>query len=109
MRRLYGLLTLFLLPVVWVAFLWLSIKQPGYRQHFSRRLGYNLPPFESDKKQRLWIHAVSVGETLAIAPLVEMLLAKRPDIPVNHLHHADRRRASTTPFWSSGAYYLVSI
>ena len=89
MRRLYGLLTLFLLPVVWVAFLWLSIKQPGYRQHFSRRLGYNLPPFESDKKQRLWIHAVSVGETLAIAPLVEMLLAKRPDI--------DLLITSTTP------------
>ena len=89
MRRLYGLLTLFLLPVVSVALLWLSIKQPGYRKHFPRRLGYNLPPLASDKKQRLWIHAVSVGETLAIAPLVEMLLAKRPDL--------DLLITSTTP------------
>lgn len=89
MRRLYGLLTLLLLPVFWIGLLWLSIKQPGYRKHFSRRLGYNLAALEPDSKQRLWIHAVSVGETLAIAPLVEMLLAKRPDL--------DLLISSTTP------------
>ena len=30
----------------------------------------------------MWIHAVSVGETLAIAPLLERLLAERPDLSV---------------------------
>ncbi|MDG1461324.1 MAG: 3-deoxy-D-manno-octulosonic acid transferase [Luminiphilus sp.] len=82
MRRIYGLLTLLLLPVFWVGLLWLSIKQPGYRKHFSRRLGWNLPTPEPSSKQRVWIHAVSVGETLAIAPLVEMLLNSRSDCDV---------------------------
>ncbi|MFW5823482.1 MAG: lipid IV(A) 3-deoxy-D-manno-octulosonic acid transferase, partial [Marinobacter sp.] len=30
----------------------------------------------------IWVHAVSVGETIAAAPLVKALLARRPDVPV---------------------------
>ena len=82
MRRIYGLLTLLLLPVFWVGLLWLSIKQPGYRKNLSQRLGRNLPLLESSSKQRLWVHAVSVGETLAIAPLIERLLSARSDLSV---------------------------
>jgi 3-deoxy-D-manno-octulosonic-acid transferase len=82
MRRIYGLLTLLLLPVFWVGLLWLSIRQPGYRKNLAQRLGLNLPILESSDKQRLWVHAVSVGETLAIAPLVERLLSARSDLNV---------------------------
>ena len=89
MRQLYGLLTLFLIPVFWVGLLCLSLKQPGFRKNISRRLGRNLPSPEPSNKQCLWIHAVSVGETLAIAPLVERLLNKRPDL--------DLLITSTTP------------
>ena len=89
MRQLYGLLTLLLIPVFWVGLLWLSLKQPGYRQNLSRRLGRNLPTLELTNKPCLWIHAVSVGETLAIAPLVDRLLAERPDL--------DLLITSTTP------------
>ena len=82
MRRLYGLLTLFLTPVFLAVFLWLSIREPGYRANLTQRLGRNLPEPRPSGNGRLWIHAVSVGETLAIAPLVEALLTRRPDLAI---------------------------
>ena len=82
MRRLYGLLTLLLTPLLMAVFLLLSIRQPGYREHLAQRLGRKLPDSGGTDKTRIWIHAVSVGETLAIAPLIETLLARRPDLAV---------------------------
>ncbi len=80
MRRLYGLLTLLLTPLLMAVFLLLSIRQPGYREHLAQRLGRKLPDPGGTDKTRIWIHAVSVGETLAIAPLIETLLTRRPDL-----------------------------
>ena len=80
MRRLYGLLTLLLTPQLMAVFLLLSIRQPGYREHLAQRLGRKLPDSGGTDKTRIWIHAVSVGETLAIAPLIETLLTRRPDL-----------------------------
>ncbi|MDX1800840.1 MAG: lipid IV(A) 3-deoxy-D-manno-octulosonic acid transferase, partial [Marinobacter sp.] len=42
------------------------------------RLGYVKPSSEPV----IWVHAVSVGETIAAAPLVKTLRARHPDIPV---------------------------
>ena len=82
MRRLYGLLTLLLTPLLMAVFLLLSIRQPGYREHLAQRLGRKLPDPGATNNRRVWIHAVSVGETLAIAPLIEALLIRRPDLSV---------------------------
>lgn len=82
MRQLYGLLTTLLTPVLLASLLWKSKQQPGYRKDLQQRLALGLKPVRSPGAPRLWIHAVSVGETLAIAPLVEMLIANRPDVSI---------------------------
>ncbi len=67
-------LFLFILP----SCLWASYKSGKYRRSMRQRLGI-LPPelLEQVKQGRwIWVHAVSVGETAAVAPLV-MALKKR--------------------------------
>lgn len=53
-----------------------------YRQSIRGKLG-NLPPDierNTGKNLRIWFHAVSVGEVVALAPLVDRIKALRPDI-----------------------------
>ncbi len=62
--------TLFYLP----KFLWDSIRHRKYRKSFLEKLGFKLPTFSLPHDTfRIWIHSVSVGETKAVAPLVEKL------------------------------------
>jgi len=55
---------------------WRSRSNPAYRQRISERLG--LVERDSDKPV-IWVHAVSVGETIAAQPLIEELIKKYPD------------------------------
>ncbi len=77
MRYLYSFLWWFALPFVLLRIYWRGKREPGYRQHVPERLGFYpaIPP----AAQRLWIHAVSVGETRAAEPLVRGLMAAFPD------------------------------
>ena len=76
MRWLYSLLLYLLTPLVFLR-LWLrGRKAPEYRKRWSERFGHT-PPFSD--KPRIWVHAVSVGETIASAPLVNALLEQYPD------------------------------
>ncbi len=75
MRFFYNLLTyLLLIPF---AFYWL-IKGIGNRSYIDRlpqRFGFGFPEFD----RCIWIHAVSVGEVQASAPLVHTLIERFPD------------------------------
>ena len=87
MLSLYNTIARFLVPLALMR-LWVkSLRNPGYRRSMLRRLGWNLgPPVKSPV---IWFHAVSVGETLASAPLIHALLAASP--------HAELLVTSTTP------------
>jgi len=73
---LYTILLRLALPFILVR-LWLrGRKEPGYRQDVRERFGV----YRGEKPERLvWVHAVSVGEARAAAPLVRGLLAQFPD------------------------------
>lgn len=49
------------------------MRTKKYRSNFLPRLGAGFPHIESKGKQVVWIHAVSMGETKAVAPLVRKL------------------------------------
>jgi 3-deoxy-D-manno-octulosonic-acid transferase len=79
LRFFYTLLLLVATPLILLR-LWLrGRREPGYRQHIGERFG----DFAQEKlRGSIWIHAVSVGETRAAAPLVAALRARFPLHPV---------------------------
>jgi 3-deoxy-D-manno-octulosonic-acid transferase len=76
-RAAYRLLWWLGLPLVAAYLLWRSRRQPEYRQHWAERFLGRGPCF-ADAGEVLWLHAVSVGETRAAAPLIEALARARP-------------------------------
>ncbi len=77
MRHVYNALLVGLLPFIVLRKLWRSRKSPAYRKRLPERLG--VFPALVDDRPVLWLHAVSLGETLAARPLVERLLADYPE------------------------------
>ena len=74
-RFLYGLAWLAATPFILVRLAWRARRQHGYVERLGQRFGrYARVP----DAPRIWIHAVSVGETRAAAPLVEALRARHP-------------------------------
>ena len=81
MTRLLYSLTLYLaVPVILLRLYLRGRKAPAYRQRIPERFGKYVPPANFNSlKQTLWIHAVSVGEASAAAPLVRELQIRYPD------------------------------
>lgn len=69
-----------LVPLFLARLWWRGRNQSGYRAHLWHRLGWYGTALASRPHKLIWIHAVSVGETLAVAPLIERLLSDRDDL-----------------------------
>lgn len=65
-----------LTPIILLRLLYRSTKAPAYRQRWAERFGFSACAPSSENI--IWLHAVSVGETLAAVPLVKALQAKYP-------------------------------
>lgn len=78
MRYLYSFLFYLALPFVFARVFWRSRRLPAYRARLKERLGYY--PFKLDRC--LWVHAVSVGETIAALPMIKALQARYPHLPM---------------------------
>lgn len=75
-RALYTALLTLATPLALVRLGWKGRTNPAYRERIPERLGFipRLP-----ERPRLWVHAVSVGEVIAAAPLVRAWRARHPD------------------------------
>ena len=78
MHALYSLLFRLALPFVLLQLWWSGRGNPGLRSHWRQRLGY----LQAPPQPVIWVHAVSVGETIAAAPLVNALLRHYPEQPI---------------------------
>lgn len=77
LRGLYSAVLYLLVPVTVYHLIWRGFRQAEYFQRWNERYAaYRDPPLDGC----VWVHAVSVGEVNAAAPLVNALLAERPDL-----------------------------
>ncbi len=82
-RTLYSVAFYLALPIILFRLLLRSIRAPVYRRRIGERLALQSPGSDFDRdRQTLWIHAVSVGETAAAAPLVVELQRNYPEIQI---------------------------
>jgi len=79
MRFVYTALVYLLLPFAFLRLLLRSRGNAAYRRRWSERLAL-FPPLP--KPGAIWVHAVSVGETLAAVPLIRALQARYPERPL---------------------------
>ena len=77
-RSIYTGMHYAMMPVVVGRLKWLARKHPGYGRNIDQRFGR----IESRSDSPLWIHAVSVGETIAAEPLVRKIQQEHPDWPI---------------------------
>ncbi len=77
LRYLYTLIYFIAIPAILTRLLWKSRRNPHYRKRWNERFGYfkRLPKDQSS----IWVHAVSVGETIAAIPLIRELKKQYPD------------------------------
>ncbi len=74
MRFIYSLLLYLLAPWVLTRLAWRGLRNRGYWQRWGERFGF-VPRLEGPV---IWLHAVSVGEVRASAPLVKALARDYP-------------------------------
>ncbi len=83
MRLLYTTLLYLLVPFVLLRLLWRGFQLHDYWRRWNERFGFVSRP---EQDVAVWVHAVSVGESLAALPLIRALVAK----------HGERRVLVTT-------------
>lgn len=78
-RWLYSLGFAVCLPIILLRLFWRSRHNQAYRQRLAERFALRRI---QQPQQGIWVHAVSMGECMAITPLVKAIQARYPDLPV---------------------------
>ena len=78
MRRLYSLLIYCAVPFAFTVVLWRGL----HNRHYWRGLGERFGRGRACDSPSIWVHAVSLGEMSAAAPLVRALRARYPQNPL---------------------------
>jgi 3-deoxy-D-manno-octulosonic-acid transferase len=78
-RTLYTLLFHLGLPLIALRLFLRGRKAPAYRQRIGERFAFGLPALQPGG---IWVHAVSVGESIAAAPMIRALRARYPQLPI---------------------------
>ncbi|WP_029404615.1 lipid IV(A) 3-deoxy-D-manno-octulosonic acid transferase [Stutzerimonas stutzeri] len=78
-RALYTVLFHLALPLVVARLFWRARRAPAYRSRIGERFAIGLPDFQPGG---IWVHAVSVGESIAAAPMIRALRERYPQLPI---------------------------
>lgn len=79
MMLLYRLLLNLAIPFGLLGLLFRGFRNPKYWQRIPERFGFMPEQLKKAAPYDLWIHAVSVGEARAAAPLVKQILQEHPE------------------------------
>lgn len=79
--KLYRIVTLFSWLPLLIYYLLMVLVGRKYRSNFMDRMGLKLPKRLPPGK-RIWFHALSVGETLSVIPLVKSVRRICPDLEI---------------------------
>ncbi len=90
-RPLYAAAWLLLAPLALVRLAWRARRQRGYLEAIGERFGFYAP---APGEPRIWLHAVSVGETRAAAPIVAALARRHPGHRILVTHMTPTGRAT---------------
>lgn len=77
LRLLYTLLHSVAIPFILIRLMWKSRRHKAYRMRWNERFGYidRIP----ETQKSIWVHAVSVGESIAAIPLVRAIKKQYPN------------------------------
>ena len=84
LRMAYGTVLRLATPLYLLRLWRRGADEPGYRAHLAERLGFYRGPVPTPGA--LWLHAVSMGEARAAAPLVAELRAQHPGLRLLFTH-----------------------
>ena len=79
MRALYSLILYLMTPLVVFRLMWRGLRARGYWERWPERFGW--PPV-LETEGVIWVHAVSVGEAQAAAPMIRALRERHPEVPI---------------------------
>jgi 3-deoxy-D-manno-octulosonic-acid transferase len=79
MRNLYSFLFYSAIPLVISRLWWRSLKNPAYRQRIFERFAFYQQSYQQNV---IWFHAVSVGESEALFPLIRLIQTRQPQIQI---------------------------
>lgn len=91
-RAVYTAMMYASMPVALTRLLWRSRNEPGYRRHWGERFGRH--PSMRFSESPIWVHAVSVGETRAAAPVIAEIERRHPGVPILLTHMTPTGRAT---------------
>lgn len=79
LKQFYSLLLYLIAPALLFKLYRAQPGKPAVGKRWPEHFGRTPPP---ESEQPVWIHAVSVGETLAVTPLIKQLKATHPALPI---------------------------
>lgn len=69
-------------PIVLLYLFARAIRRPGYGQTLRERFGRLPASFSKTPPGSVWLHAISVGEVVSAAPLIQAIRREMPGVPV---------------------------
>jgi 3-deoxy-D-manno-octulosonic-acid transferase len=99
MRFLYSWLIRCAVPFAYAAILWRALSDRQYRQGWAERLGFGA----ALRTPSIWLHAVSLGEMSAAAPLLRALRLRFPEVPLVVTTATPAGRARAAALFPDGA------